>query len=159
MKKRKQRQLIQFRDEAGNASGRIAAAKVIFGAAIPIILSFVDKFKDGKLTLWEKISLGFGSLGGVPEIIDAAGELPNEAWKGDSYDPAEIAELVAYVKELLPEDLAENAEKLTLAIMAWLLQTVTMVDLLLEIAGEDDEEQAEQEEVPDGKDTAPEDEE
>lgn len=127
MKRKKQRLELEAKPELNNA-----AIKRILGGLIPIFVKVKEGLEgDGKLRFFEKISLAFGALPDLPDLIDAATELPAEAWQGDYYDAAEIADISAYVKSLLPEDLSDRAEEVTLSIMEWVLTTVGTVDVII----------------------------
>lgn len=127
MKKRKER-LAQEANPAFNN----AAIKKILGSLIPAFIRLRDDLSDGKLKFFEKIGIALTVVPDIPDVIDAAMDLPLEAWQGDYYDAAEIADISAHVKSLLPADLEERAEEVTLQIMEWVLTTVSTVDVIID---------------------------
>jgi len=128
MKRRKERLELEVKPEINNA-----AIKTILSGLIPVFVKIKESLDgDGKLRFFEKISLAFVALPDLPDLIDAATELPAEAWQGDYYDAAEIADISAHVKGLLPESMSERAEEITLALMEWVLTTVSTVDVLVD---------------------------
>ena len=80
-------------------------------------------------------ALVFGASGDIPDVIDAATDLPAEAWQGDYYDDEEIKTIVDHVREILDKEapeLTERAEVLTLQLMEWVLTTVSTVDVIVD---------------------------
>ena len=146
MKRKSQRNIVAFRSaDGGIAELNNSAIKLVLGALIPIVLSFVEKFKYKKLKFLEKISLGFSGLAGIGVILEEATKIPDEAWNGDNYSPAEIADISAYVESLLPPDMKGRARELTLSLLPLVLQLVSTVDLVVTISGDDGEGEPESE--------------
>ena len=88
MKKRKER-LAQEANPAFNN----AAIKKILGSLIPAFIRLRDDLSYGKLKFFEKIGIALTVVPDIPDVIDAAMDLPLEAWQGDYYDAAEIADI------------------------------------------------------------------
>ena len=127
MKKRKERLAMESNPTMNNE-----AIKKILGSLIPAFVRLRDDLADGKLKFFEKIGLALTVVPNIPDVIDAAMDLPLEAWQGDYYDAAEIADISAHVKFLLPSDLEARSEELTLQIMEWVLTTVSTVDVIID---------------------------
>ena len=111
---------------------RTAAIKKILSAVVPLVLTLVDKLGDGKLNFFEKIGVGFKGASALPDVIAAASDLPDEAWRGDNYDPREIADISDHLETLLPAELEAAAKEITLALMAFILQAVTTTDTIID---------------------------
>ena len=130
MKRRKQREVeITPEIQVNNTT----AIKTIFSALVPLFVKIKEGLDgDGKLKFFEKVGLIFSASGDIPDVIDAATDLPAEAWQGDYYDDAEIKTIVDHVRTLLPDDLEPRAEVITLQLMEWVLTTVSTVDVIVD---------------------------
>ena len=133
MRKKQRNELILQTEQYGSISEvKTSAIKAILTSLVPLIILLSEKLADGRLNLFQKISVGFQSFNILPDLIAAASNLPDEAWRGDSYDPAEIDDIAKHMETLFPEEQKEHAKAITLSLMAWVLQTITAADTIID---------------------------
>ena len=100
--------------------------------AVRIYSGWHKAYADDQKISWTEAIGQIGPLINLPSTIEAAKEIGEEAFDEESYTDEEIQELSQAVAKELPDEMGPSAQKITVALMRWILATVRTVNAIID---------------------------